>query len=133
MSTYPENYPTPAQAGQCQLHKRWPNLIWTDSGRERFHEVHELVPNVETWEAFVNLLDYLNEYGGPVSEEDQRRRFRITIAKDFAYLSFSLWWDRLDTKTGEYVGGFNGGLIYHGGNNDPLCVSIIPQIWGIHT
>ena len=33
----------------------------------------------------------------------------------------------------EYVYAWPGGLIWHGGSNDPLCVTLSNDLWGVHT
>lgn len=76
---------------------------------------------------------YLDDYGGAVNDGDHRRRFRVTLGRDWAPLSFTVTWEALDPATGVYRLAFDGALIWHGGPNNPLCVSLTPQLWGIHT
>jgi hypothetical protein len=118
---------------EAMTDSRWPNLRFSESGLERLKEVEETNLPAGQLVVFYEKLAYLDGYGGPVSDEDPRRRFRVHLHSDWAPLSFSLVWERLSRSTGEYVYGWNGGFIYHAGSNDPLCVSLTPQIWGIHT
>lgn len=82
---------------------------------------------------FTERMSYLDSFGGAVSEDDARRRFRVTLGRDWAPLSFSLTWRRLVAAPDEYVYAFNGGLIYHGRSIDPLAVSLTPVLFGIHS
>ena len=118
------------------------HLQFTDAGRERFEEVHQFLEQLRLAKhpmaakaatEFSCRLTQLDEYGGPVSDEDSRRRFHVVLGRDWAPLSFSITWRRLNPSTGEYVHAFNGGLVYHGGSNEPLSISLTPCIWGIHT
>ena len=120
----------------------WPNLEFTEAGAERLAEVLAFLDELERQEhpvaeqarsEFNERMSYLDGFGGPVSEEDARRRFRVTLGRDWAPLSFSLTWRRLVAASDEYVYAFNGGLIYHGGSNDPLAVTLTPCVYGIHT
>ncbi len=117
--------------------ERWPNLEFTERGLTRLHEVLYFCDQTDEHpQVLAELLDrmkYLNDFGGSVSDIDARRKFRVQLGWDFAPLSFSLCWQRLDSSSDEYVYAFNGGLIWHGGSNDPLCISLTPQLWGIHT
>ena len=118
------------------------HLRFTDQGKERFSEVLQLLDKLEgeqhplfqkIYEELVAGLSYLNSYGAVVDGDEPRRCFQITLGRDFAPPSFTLTWSRLNTKNAEYQFAFNGGLIWHGGGNDPFCVSLSPQFWGIHT
>lgn len=122
--------------------QRWPHLQFTDSGKDRFAEVVSFLHALETEKhplgteiraEFISRLDYLDSFGGQVSDEDDRHRYRITLGRDWAQHSFSIIWEQLDTKTGTYDYAFQGGLIWHGGPGDPLCVTLTPQWFGIHT
>lgn len=121
---------------------RFDRIRFTQQGEERFAEVqaflddlghqgHELAAEVRS--EFEKRLGYLDDFGGPVGDEDPRRRFLVTLGRDFAPLSFTVTWEQLDLRTGEYRFAFNGGLIWHGGGNDPLTVALTPCFWGIHT
>lgn len=118
------------------------HLKFTEGGAERLAEVRAFLDRLDEQghpEAiavqtdFERQLGYLDEFGGAVSNEDPRRRFEVTLGRDWAPLSFAVTWARLDTRTGEYVYAFNGGLIWHGGANDPLCVNLSASLWGVHT
>ncbi len=121
---------------------RWPHLQFTDTGRTRFDEVVAFLDNLEIENHphraeiradFIDRLDFLDAYGGAISEGDGRRRFRVALGRDWAPHSFSVVWEQLDLQSGTYRYAFNGGLIWHGGPDDPLCVSLTPQWFGIHT
>jgi hypothetical protein len=118
------------------------HLQFTAQGEERLAEVRAFLDSLDEHEhplaeaarrEFEEKLSYLDTFGGDVSDEDARRRFRVVLGRDFAPLSFTIAWYRLDPATGEHVYAFNGGLIYHGGSNDPLAVTLTPCIFGIHT
>jgi len=118
------------------------HLRFTDGGRERLHEVLAFLDELDRSEhpiarqarsEFEERLRYLDEFGGAVSDDDPRRRFSVTLGRDWAPMSFAVSWARLDRQTGEYLHSFAGGLIWHGGGNDPLCVSLTPTLWGVHT
>lgn len=125
---------------------RWPNLKFTEFGAERLKEVDAFLERLpETHPArvqFKERMDYLNEYGGCVQgpcptcgqphEFKDRRRFKIHLGKDWAPYSFSLVWSRRN-EDGTFGYGWNGGLIWHGGENDPLTVNVSGDLWGIHT
>ncbi len=127
----------------CRLSAdRWPHLHFTPGGLEQLALVQAFLDKLDSDRhehaaaCRAELLDrlyYLDHFGGEVSDADPRRCFRVHLGRDWAPLSFTLVWERLNRATGEYVYGWNGGLIYHGGNNDPLCVTLSPKIWGIHT
>jgi hypothetical protein len=59
------------------------------------------------------------------------KRFKVELSWDFAVNSFSVVW--LKPKDGEWVYGWNGGFIWHGGSNDPMTITLTPQWFGIHT
>ncbi len=118
------------------------HVQFTDSGKERFQEVTSFLEELndqsqpvarQAREELAKQLGYLDDYGGPVSDDDPRRRFKVVLGRDWSPLSFTIIWYRLDFQTGEYVYAFQGGLIWHGGANDPLCVSVTPCLFGIHT
>ncbi len=120
----------------------WASISFSDSGRDRLDEVMAFLDDLEQQEhplaamaraEFTERMNYLNDFGGAVSDVDDRRRFRVTLLADWAPLSFGITWYRLNRETGEYLFAFRGGLIFHGGSNDPLCVSVTPCIFGIHT
>ena len=120
----------------------WEHLKLTDAGQERMAEVESFIADLAKQqhpiaemarEEFERRLAYLDDYGGPVSDDDHRRRFRVVLGRDWSPMSFSITWYRLVPATNEYVHAFNGGLIWHGGANDPLCISVTPCLFGIHT
>jgi len=127
---------------EYQIDKRWKNLRFTSNGKERLEEVEgspldsivykrdrDTVPKTGL-ELLYEKFKYLNEYGGDY--DNGQPCYRVTLSADFAMYSFALYWERLNSE-GEATSGFPGGLIFHGGSNDPLCVSLTPQLWGIHT
>ncbi len=108
------------------------NLQFTKQGQARLEEVRAFLSALpetgqsgEIKKEFNQTLAYLNRYGGD--------RYKVSLHADRAPLSFALVWSRLNQETGEYEYSFRGGLIWHGGSNDPLTVSVSPQWWGIHT
>lgn len=122
--------------------ENWPNLCFTKAGEQRLFEVfgflrglrqagHELAEEIRA--EFYDRMAFLNDFGGTVSDQDDRRRFQITLGRDFAAMSLTITWEALDAKVDDYRFSFRGGLIWHGGSNDPLSVSVTPQWWGIHT
>jgi len=124
------------------LSARWPRLHFTPQGEQRLGEVmcflnhlherqHPQAEDIET--EFHRQLEYLDAYGGTVNDTDPRRRFKVTLGQDWSTLSFSVTWERLDTRNGEYGFGMCGGLIWHGGNNAPLTITLTPCWWGLHT
>ena len=112
--------------------KQWKGLSFSPEAGERLEEIEGALSTKEV-ELLHEKLAYLDTYGGPVGDDDPRRRYRVQLHTDWAPHSFSLVWERLDQTTNKYSYGWNGGLIYHGGSNDPLCVTLTPQTWGIHT
>ena len=120
-----------------------PNLMFTEQGIARLDDVMTFLQKLDeadhplakrAREQFLDRLRYLNEYGGPVSADDPLRRYRVTLGWDWAALSFSVTWSSLNRMTGEYAGMLQGGLIWHGGPNDPFVVNLDPNaLWGIHT
>ncbi len=122
--------------------ENWPNITFDDTARVQLTNVRQFFDALDTQRhpkaaeiraEFESRMDYLDGYGGTVSETDARRRFKVTLYGDWADLSFSVSWRYLDQKTGEYVSWMSGGFVWHGGQNDPLCVTLVPQWWGIHT
>lgn len=116
----------------------WPHLLFTDAGRERLDEVQaffdELADHPLAGKARDELherLDYLDSYGG--SDDDGRRRFQVTLGRDWAPLSFTVAWHALHRQSGAYQPAFHGALIWHGGSNDPLSVTLTPCLWALHT
>jgi len=116
------------------------NIIITDAGQERLAEVRAFLDRLKASDSeqaaairneFDQRLAYLDDFGG--STEDGMRLFRVTLGRDWAPLSFSVLWERWSEKSRSYEYAFNGGLIWHGGTNDPLTVTLTPQWWGIHT
>jgi hypothetical protein len=116
-------------------------VTFTEAGKERHEEVREFIAKLqeanpetaqsvkEDWE---ERFRYLDGFGGKT--DDGRDRFHVSLHRDWADLSFSVVWRKLNLQTGEYDYAFNGGLIWHGGPNDPMCVQIgTPTWWGIHT
>ena len=121
----------------------WPDLSFTAQGLARYAEVLKFLRELEAEkhefaaeivQCFIERLDYLNGYGGSLSDEDPRPRFRVELGHDWAPLSFSLSWLRYDPKAPDsYAYAWCGGLTWHGGGNDPLTISLTPQWFGIHT
>jgi len=122
--------------------QRWPHIRFTEHGQHRFAEVVSFLHALETEKHplgeeivndFISRLDYLDSFGGQVSDTDDRHRYRVTLGRDWAPHSFSIVWEMLDLQAGTYDYAFQGGLIWHGGPGDPLCVTLTPQWFGIHT
>jgi len=116
------------------------NLIITDAGQEQLAEVRAFLDTLEAegsehaaaiHEEFSQRLGYLDAFGG--SMDDGTRLFRVTLGRDWAPLSFTILWEQWSEKSQNYEYAFNGGLIWHGGGNDPLTVTLTPMWWGIHT
>ena len=116
------------------------NLLFTAAGKERLAEIHAFLDKLNSsasehaaaiQQEFFQRLAYLDDFGG--TSDDGTRPYRVTLGRDFADLSFTLVWERWNPSTETYEYAFNGGLIWHGGPNDPLTVSLTPQWWGIHT
>ncbi len=121
----------------------YPHLVFTDAGRERLDEVFAFLDRAEAErhpraeQARADLerqLRYLNDFGGTISKTDTRRRFRITIGRDFALLSFTITWESYSRATDDYAFTMQGALIWHGGTNDPLSVCLDRDaLWAVHT
>lgn len=120
---------------------RWPTLAFTECGLRRLEEVREYLDELDARkhpnaaairDEFLRRMDYLASYGGEVGDGDRRRRFRVRLSRDWAPGSFGLLWEALEPTSGLYRYAFEGGLIFHGGG-DPLCVSLTPQFYGIHS
>lgn len=118
------------------------HLVFTESGAERLEDVLDLLDDLEAHEnplaarareEFERRLNYLDEYGGPVSPEDPRRRYKVSLGGDWAPFCFTVTWHRIELRTGDYIYAMNGGLIWHGGPFDSMVVSLTPMLWGIHT
>jgi len=120
----------------------WSNLVFTEAGQGRLAEIVRFLqglydqgqPRAAEVEAeFRDRMQYLDEFGGQVSEQDPRRRFRVTLGRDWAPMSFTITWAQWTPSIEDYAFSMSGALIWHGGSNDPLCVSLTPQLWGIHS
>lgn len=124
-------------------HSEWPGVFFNHNALEAYHHIRGIVQGLifsekrELAEKFVtdfrHHLEYLSNFGGGSN-------YRIVLSYDWAPLSFSLaWYRRAEIDKGPVGRGWahawNGGMIWHGGNNDPLCVRIgtDPNMWGIHT
>ncbi len=122
--------------------ERWPNLHFTEGGSLRLSEVLsflELLDDtrpdiaVEVRRDFHQQMDYLDAYGGTVSDADHRRRFIVELGRDWSPMSFSVTWMQLVRRTGKYRYAWNGGLIWHGGSVDPLAITGNAMWFSIHT
>lgn len=119
------------------------HLQFTDAGRRRLDEVKVFLDQLEAGghplasrakSELVERLMFLDGFGGPVSETDTRRRFRVTLGSDLYPLSFTVTWESIDRETGDYRFSMNGGLVWHGGPGDSGSVCLEPEVlWGIHT
>ena len=116
------------------------STIITDAAKERLAEVRAFLDKLDASgsehaaairKEFDQRLGYLDAFGG--TREDGRRLFRVTLGRDWAPYSFSILWEQWSEKSQSYEYAFNGGLIWHGGSNDPLTVTLTPQWWGILT
>lgn len=108
----------------------WPNLTFTEKGAARLEEVESFLVSLgdkgeSAKTQFQDRLRYLNEYG---RNPDGSGRFDITLGSDWAPLSFSVSWYFAD---GRHF--CSGALIWHGGSNDPLSVTLTDDLWAIHT
>lgn len=123
--------------------EKFPNLTFTETGRERLIEIYERLlclsaddhPAIENIrKVFFERLQYLNDYGGPVSDEDPRPRFKVTLAADGSQLSFSLCWAQLQPETDEYEPCIRGGLQCNAVEHAFGSVQVgEPSWWSIHT
>jgi hypothetical protein len=120
--------------------RTYKHLVISDSAKKVLDTVYSelLVKHPaaeEVKEALDAKLEYLNEYGGTVSDTDGRRRFKVTLYNDpgFPYC-FSVRWERLETETEEYVPCFSGGLQCNAVRQAFGSVQVgEPQWWSIHT
>jgi len=120
-----------------------PNLVFTEPGISRLDDVMTFLQKLDeadhplakrAHDQFLDRLRYLNGYGGTVSDSDLRRRYRVALGWDGSPLCFSVTWSSLNLKTGDYVAVLWGGLIWHGGPNDPFVVNLDEgALWGVHT
>ena len=104
------------------------HLILTESGAERLAEVRAFLDSLadtpedrRTKRSFARMYAYLNEYGG-LTEDGKHRRMRVTLGRDFAPYSFSVWF-QIRRASGEYEHYMTGGLIYFDSDGT----------WGVHT
>ena len=118
----------------------FPEIVFDNTAMQHLEDISEFIRNVSDIEVRCNIieelyerLEYLNGYGGSVSDDDARRRFKVWLFHDWADLSFGIVWESLNKETNTYRHSMQGGLIWHGGSNDPLTVSLTKQYWGIHT
>jgi len=112
----------------CDNHLRpesYPGCQFTDAALARLDACNAFIDGV-AWEhrdllrgALHDKLTYLSEYGGPA--------VTVHLMHDFAALSFGF---DIMGPNGHW---FSGGLIWHGGTNDPLCVAGSATLWGVHT
>ena len=80
-------------------------------------------------------LKYLDQYGGVVSDDDPRRRYKVSLYRDpLAVYCFNVRWQRLDQVTGKYQSALSGGLQCNAVQHAFPSVQIgDPQWWSIHT
>lgn len=64
---------------------------------------------------------------------DLRPNYQVRLSADWAPHSFGIDWYKINLESGDYRYTFSGGLVYHGGGNETLTVSLVSQTWGIHT
>jgi|TARA_Y100000310_G_scaffold40434_1_gene37974 hypothetical protein len=118
----------------------FPEIVFDDTAMQHLEDISEFIRNVSDIEVRCKIieelyerLEYLNGYGGAVSDDDARRRFKVWLFHDLADMSFGISWQKLNKETNTYSAYMGGGLIWHGGPNDPLTVPLVKQYWGIHT
>ena len=118
----------------------FPEIVFDDTAMQHLEDISEFIRGVSDIEVRCKIieelygrLERLSGYGGTVSDEDNRKRYKVQLFHDWADLSFSIVWKYLDKETNTYSHSMQGGLIWHGGSNDPLAVSLTNQYWGIHT
>ena len=131
-----------------EFKQKYPSIHFNEPARERLQECLDFINSdgvcehekgQEVVDQFHERMAYLDGYGGTVGEfhgdgrEDDRRRFRVSLGRDFAPLSFSVVWEQLDPERGVYEYCFNGGFICHCCGAETFTVSLTPQYWGIHT
>lgn len=136
-SEAPASTPRPITAAS------WPNLTFDAGGLTTLANIANLLANTdgkhpkakEIREEFVQRMDYLNGYGGPMSETDPRLRFKVYLgsASFLDPYDFGVMWKRLNPVTGEYTFAMNGAMVCHGVPGVGKPVSLEPQWWGIHT
>ena len=127
--------------GTCKLtRKRFPNLEFPDDRMAAVYDLlleldHQGHPNAsEIQKEFFARLEYLNDYGGAVSEDDDRRRFKVTLKPDMNPYSFGIVWEQLNAQTGEYSQSMFGCLQCNVVQAPWQSVQIgDPQWWSIHT
>lgn len=123
----------------------WPTLVFDEGAQEVLRKIDEFFieresdPRLPAWrKSLEENLDYLAKYG---RDENGASRFQVRLGRDWAQFSFSLYWAiARDNQPTQHTGqdwfdkpGWPGGLIWHGGPNDPLTVSIKPDWWQVHT
>lgn len=110
-----------------EIKQQYPDIIWDESADKKLLEVETYwakLPEIAQTE-FHERLYGLNNYG----VHEGQRSFRVKLSFDSAICSFAITWYKEGTKDVA----FYGGLIFHGSNQDPFCVSLTPCWWGIHT
>jgi hypothetical protein len=119
----------------------FPHLLFSPQGLTRLEEVRTMLEALEQRDVelhtaveaeLLRRLRYLNDYGG-VTPGTDFHSWRVTLTWDMAPCSFGLIFEHRKTPEESYVAVMTGGLIFHGGSNDPFCVSLSPQYWGVHT
>jgi len=122
--------------------QRWPNIEFTNGGLERLEEVASFLReltnschpvHLEATEDFIRKMEFLDDYGGPVSRSDRRRRFRVRLGRGWSPYSFSVLWEQLDLQIDDYLFAFSGGLIWHGGSRNANGVYLASPCFGVHT
>jgi hypothetical protein len=119
----------------------FPHLLFSPQALTRLEEVCTMLEALEERDAelhaaveeeLLRRLRYLNDYGGVVPGTDFHP-WRVTLTWDMAPCSFGLIFEHRKAPEASYEAVMTGGLIFHGGTNDPFCVSLSPQYWGVHT
>ena len=120
--------------------RMFPEIVFDDTAMQHLEDISEFIKKVSDIEVRCKIieelyerLEYLNGYGGAVSDDDARRRFKVWLFHDLADMSFGISWQKLNKETNTYSAAMGGGLIWYGGPNDPLTVPLVKQYWGIHT
>jgi len=116
-----------------RIRETYPHLEWTEQGIEKLREIEknwDEMP-VPARDELHERLAYLDNYGGET--EDGFRPFTVQIGSDWAWMSFGLAWFA-NKRDGSRKPWCYGGLIFHGGTNDPLTVVVgDTHWWGVHT
>jgi hypothetical protein len=114
-------------------------LVIEESAKMYYRSVRSKAQEMHLEQELNNQLLYLHLYG---CDWDDPGQIRVSLAKDFAPMSFSVVWERRQSD-GSYKYMLNGGLVFHGphdnggdGGMPTLSVEINPNVkphWSVHT